>query len=58
MERIVKPDPERAKTFQVGFIAINKQGEVGAYSVQKGFNYTVTEKGGKAKVIDARSHFA
>lgn len=58
VERIVKPDPERAKTFQVGFIAINKQGEVGAYSIQKGFNYTVTEKGGKPQVINAKSHFA
>jgi N4-(beta-N-acetylglucosaminyl)-L-asparaginase len=58
VERIIKPNPERAKTFQVGFIAINKQGEVGAYSVQKGFNYTVTEKGGKGKVINAKSHFA
>jgi N4-(beta-N-acetylglucosaminyl)-L-asparaginase len=58
IDRIVKPNPERAKTFQVGFIAINKQGEVGAYSVQKGFNYTVTEKGGKGKVINAESYFA
>ena len=58
VERIIKPNPERAKTFQVGFIAINKQGEIGAYSIQKGFNYTVTEKGGKGKVIDAKSHFA
>lgn len=58
IERIVKPNPERAKTFQVGFIAINKQGEVGAYSVQKGFNYTVTEKGGIGKVINAESYFS
>lgn len=58
VERIIKPNPERAKTFQVGFIAVNKQGEVGAYSVQKGFNYTVTEKGGKGKVINAKSYFA
>jgi N4-(beta-N-acetylglucosaminyl)-L-asparaginase len=58
IERIVKPNPERAKTFQVGFIAVNKQGEVGAYSVQKGFNYTVTEKGGKGVVINAKSYFA
>lgn len=57
IERIVKPNPERAKTFQVGFLAINKQGEVGAYSVQKGFNYTVTEKGGKGVVINAKSYF-
>lgn len=58
IERIIKKGEERAKTFQVGFLAINKQGEVGAYSVQKGFNYTVTEKGGKARVMDAKSYFA
>ena len=58
IERIVKPNPERAKTFQVGFLAINKQGEVGAYSVQKGFNYTVTEAGGKGTVINAKSYFS
>ncbi len=58
VERIVKPNPERAKSFQVGFIAINKKGEVGAYSVQKGFNYTVTEKGGKGVVSNAKSYFS
>jgi N4-(beta-N-acetylglucosaminyl)-L-asparaginase len=58
IERLVKRDPERAKTFQVGFLAINKQGEIGAYSVQKGFNYTVTEDGGKTRVLNANSHFS
>lgn len=58
IERIIKKGEERAKTFQVGFVAINKQGEVGAYSIQKGFNYTVTEKGGQATVINAKSYFA
>ncbi|MCE6989335.1 isoaspartyl peptidase/L-asparaginase family protein [Dyadobacter sp. CY323] len=58
IERIIKINPEKAKTFQVGFIAINKQGEIGAYSIQKGFNYTVTEKGGKGKVINSKSHFS
>jgi N4-(beta-N-acetylglucosaminyl)-L-asparaginase len=42
IERIVKRDPIRAKDFQVGFIAINRKGEIGAFSVQKGFNYTVS----------------
>jgi N4-(beta-N-acetylglucosaminyl)-L-asparaginase len=58
IERIVKRDPERAKTFQVGFLAINKQGEIGAYAVQKGFNYTVTDQAGKTRVLNAKSHFA
>lgn len=58
VERIVKRDPERAKTFQVGFLAVNKQGEVGAYSVQPGFAYTITTGDGKGKVIPSKSHFA
>ncbi len=58
VERIVKRSPEKAKNFQVGFIAINKQGEIGAYAVQKGFNYTVTDKDGKARVINSKSYFS
>lgn len=58
VERIVKRDPERAKSFQVGFIAINKQGVVGAYAVQKGFNYTVSESGFQDKVSFAESYFS
>ena len=41
VERIVKNDPAKAKTFQVGFLAINKKGEYGAYAIQKGFIYRV-----------------
>lgn len=57
IERIVKRDPERAKTFQVGFLAVNKQGEVGAFSVQPGFAYTITTGDGEGKVIPSKSHF-
>jgi N4-(beta-N-acetylglucosaminyl)-L-asparaginase len=39
VERIVKKNPARAKEVQVGFLALNKQGEYGAYCLQKGFNY-------------------
>ncbi|MEO7530321.1 MAG: glycosylasparaginase, partial [Sediminibacterium sp.] len=41
VERIVKRDPVKAKEIQVGFIAINKQGEYGGYCIQKGFNFAV-----------------
>jgi N4-(beta-N-acetylglucosaminyl)-L-asparaginase len=42
VERIVKRNGiEKAKTIQAGFIAINKQGEVGGYSVVSGFNYAI-----------------
>ncbi|GAB3337010.1 N(4)-(beta-N-acetylglucosaminyl)-L-asparaginase [Larkinella ripae] len=53
VERIVKRDPARAKDFQVGFIALNRKGEVGAFSVQKGFNYTVTSATVQQKLFDA-----
>jgi N4-(beta-N-acetylglucosaminyl)-L-asparaginase len=41
VQRIIKRSPERSKNIQVGFIALNKAGEVGAYSLQKGFSYSV-----------------
>lgn len=40
-ERIVKRDPEKAKSLQVGFLAMNKKGEYGAYAIQKGFVFSV-----------------
>ena len=41
IQRIVSRDKAKAKTLQVGFIAINKKGRVGAYSVQDGFVYSI-----------------
>jgi N4-(beta-N-acetylglucosaminyl)-L-asparaginase len=41
VQRIVKTDPEKAKTLQVGFIALNKAGQYGAYSIQNGFEFSV-----------------
>jgi N4-(beta-N-acetylglucosaminyl)-L-asparaginase len=46
VERIVKKNPEKTKTLQVGFIALNKAGEVGAYCLQKEFQYAVYNKTG------------
>ena len=40
VERIVKKQKDY-KDFQVGFIALNKQGEYGAYSLQTGFEYAL-----------------
>ncbi len=40
------------KTFQIGYLAINKKGEHGAYAIQKGFNYTITKEG-VTKVIES-----
>lgn len=50
--RIVKK--QDYKEVQVGFLATNRQGEVGAYSIQPGFSYTVS-RGGKTEVLEAKS---
>lgn len=38
---------------QVGFVAVNKLGQVGAYSIQSGFNYALTTSN-ENKVFDAK----
>ncbi len=41
VNRIIKKKPDTAKNIQVGFLAINKKGEYGAYAIQKGFEFAV-----------------
>ncbi|GAB3039274.1 isoaspartyl peptidase/L-asparaginase family protein [Spirosoma pulveris] len=43
------------KDIQVGFLAINKQGEHGAFSIQPGFNITLS-KNNRTEVTDAKSY--
>ena len=57
VERIAKKNPERAKEIQVGFLALNKAGEFGAFCLQKGFNYAVHDNSGN-RLIDSGSHFS
>lgn len=57
IERIVKINPTKAKDFQVGFIAINKAGEYGAFSIHTGFSYSVTHSDEGGKVFMAESYF-
>lgn len=45
VRRVVKKSGSRYKDFQVGFIAVNKQGETGAYCIHEWFNYNVYKKG-------------
>ncbi len=42
------------KTFQVGFIALNKQGECGAFSIKPGFEYAVC-RAGRNKLFPAEN---
>ena len=51
--RIVKK--QDYKDIQVGFLAINKQGEYGAFSIQSGFSYTLSQAK-QTSVTDAKSY--
>lgn len=41
IERIVKIKGTKAKDIQVGFLAMNKKGQVGAFAIHKGFSYAI-----------------
>ena len=41
IERIAAHHPDKPKEIQVGFIALNKHGEFGAFALQDGFTYAV-----------------
>jgi N4-(beta-N-acetylglucosaminyl)-L-asparaginase len=51
-DRIIKK--YNYKELQVGYLALNKKGEHGAYSVQTGFNYTLYQKQ-KNQIIESES---
>lgn len=57
IERLVKINPEKAKTFQVGFLALNKNGEHGAYAILPGFVYSVTSSDNGGQIINAESYY-
>ena len=50
VERILKKNPAKAKEVQVGFLALNKNGEYGAYCLQKGFNYAKYDNSGNTLI--------
>ncbi|MDO4228680.1 MAG: N(4)-(beta-N-acetylglucosaminyl)-L-asparaginase [Capnocytophaga sp.] len=50
---LYKNTPE-LEHLQVGFIALNKKGEVGAFCVREGFNYALQSKNQNNKMFDAK----
>ncbi|MBT1705925.1 isoaspartyl peptidase/L-asparaginase family protein [Chryseosolibacter indicus] len=56
VERILKKNPSKAKDIQVGFLALNKNGEYGAYCLQKGFTFAVHNNGGN-NLYHSKSNF-
>lgn len=54
-EKIVKRNTaEQLKNIQVAFIAIDKNGNYGAYAIQKGFNYSVCYADDYNSLMDAK----
>ncbi len=53
--RILRRNVARDPDFQVGFLAINKAGEVGAWAVQKGFSYACCDARSQTRIIQSES---
>jgi N4-(beta-N-acetylglucosaminyl)-L-asparaginase len=54
VERIIRRNPAKAKEMQIGFLALSKTGEFGAYALQPGFTFAV-KSAKEEKVYDAKS---
>ena len=55
--RIVKKRPNASKDLQVGFLAMNRNGEVGAFAIQPGFSYAVCDARRQDGLLPAKSAF-
>ena len=53
-ERVIRKNPDW-KQLQVGFIALDKMGRVGGYSIQPGFDYAVYDHAGGNRMVKAKS---
>ncbi len=57
VNRIIKKKPEKAKEIQVGFLALNKKGEYGAYAIQQGFSFAVCNTDKQDLLIKGKSFY-
>jgi len=57
IERIVKIKKDKVKDIQVAFLALNKKGIIGAYSIHPGFSYALKNNEAE-KLVKAKSWFA
>jgi N4-(beta-N-acetylglucosaminyl)-L-asparaginase len=57
ISRIIKHNGDKANRLQVGFIAINKAGRIGAYSTLPEFSYAVQQEGKEPEVFKSDSWF-
>ncbi len=57
VERIVKKQPAKSKEIQVGFLALSRSGDLGAFALQKGFTYAVASDTVANKLFEAPSYY-
>ncbi|MFT3791373.1 MAG: N(4)-(beta-N-acetylglucosaminyl)-L-asparaginase [Rudaea sp.] len=55
VKRIMRRRMKMDKDLQVGFLALSRAGEVGAYAIQKGFTYAVCDAGKQDTLFDSVS---
>lgn len=55
--RIIKKKPNIAKEIQVGFLALNKSGNYGAFAIQKGFSFAVCHNQDQELLIKSASFY-
>lgn len=53
--RIVRRRPSASKDLQVGFLAMNRHGEVGAFAIQSGFSYAVCDAARQDGLVPSKS---
>lgn len=55
IERIVRLRGEKVRELQIGFLALNKNGESGAFSLNKGFQYALSSQDISHELKDSKS---
>ena len=54
VERVISKNPDY-QDIQVGFLALNKQGQYGSYCIQTGFDYAIKDRNTDNELIKAKS---
>jgi len=57
VKRIVKNQPKKSMEMQVGFLAVNKNGDYGAFALQKGFTFAVYSSEITNQLFEAKSYY-
>lgn len=58
VSRIIKKKPEIAKEIQVGFLALSKDGQYGAYALQEGFTYAVCDRAQQDLILPGKAFYS